>query len=108
MAVTPKVIHFGLHRVGVQTVAKIVNVMNPEKSGQALVIASVATTTSQFVIDPTLTTCNSGTGIGKKSRCKVAIFFRPASTGKQIDQLTIQSNAINQPQVVHLVGTGKQ
>jgi len=89
MAVTPKVIRFGLHRVGSQTKAQIVNLMNPEKGGQPLVIASVATNTSQFVIDPSLTTCNSGTGIGKKSRCKVAIFFRPASTGKQIDQLTI-------------------
>jgi hypothetical protein len=107
MAVNPKVIHFGMHRVGSETSVKIVDVMNPEKNGQPLVIASVATTTSQFVIDPGLTTCNSGTGIGKKSRCKVAISFHPAATGKQIDQLTIQSNAINQPQIVHLEGTGR-
>jgi subtilase family serine protease len=108
MAVTPKLIRFGMHPVGSETSVKIVDVVNPEKRGQPLVIASVGTTTSQFVIDPGLTTCNSGTGIGKKSRCKVAIFFRPSATGKQIDQLTIQSNAINQPQIVRLEGTGKQ
>ena len=46
MAVNPKVIHFGMHRVGSATSVKIVDVVNPEKSGQPLVIASIATTTS--------------------------------------------------------------
>jgi hypothetical protein len=45
--------------------------------------------------------------VSKGSRCKVGLIFHPTATGLQTDTLTIGSNANNQPQIVHLKGTGK-
>jgi hypothetical protein len=60
MTVTPKVISFGGHKLGTITTVKIVTVVNPVKNSQPLIISGLATTTSQFVLDPATTTCNGG------------------------------------------------
>lgn len=106
MTVSPRFIRFGMHRVGTQSSAKIITVTNPGR--EQVFINSLAMTTSQFAIDAARTTCNVGAGVGSRRRCKIAVTFQPASAGRQTDSLTIQSNAINQPQSVQLQGTGEE
>jgi len=40
-------------------------------------------------------------------KCKIAVTFTPGSLGKATDSLTIKDNAVSDPQLVHLVGTGE-
>ena len=40
------------------------------------------------------------------AKCKLGVTFKPSSLGKISDTLTIENNAVSDPQVVHLVGTG--
>jgi len=80
-------------------------VANPRKSG-SLTIGGIATTTAQFVIDPNKTTCTVGARLSKRGRCRIVVEFQPSSVGTQLDLLTIQSDAINQPRTVRLQGKG--
>jgi hypothetical protein len=108
MTVLPKLIGFGIHKIGTQTKPRIVTVINPLKNKQPMSISGFSTTTTQFTIDSgKATTCTTSTTLGRGKRCKIGVIFSPDATGMQTDALTIQSNASNQPRTVTLRGRGK-
>jgi hypothetical protein len=108
MTVLPKLIGFGIHKIGTQTKPRIVTVINPLRNKQPMSISGFSTTTTQFTIDSgKATTCTTSTTLGRGKRCKIGVIFSPDATGMQTDALTIQSNASNQPRTVTLRGRGK-
>jgi Thaumatin family/Abnormal spindle-like microcephaly-assoc'd, ASPM-SPD-2-Hydin len=108
MTVLPKVIGFGVHKVGSSTKPRIVTVVNPLRNKQSMAISGISTTTTEFTIDSgKTTTCTTSTTLKRGGRCKVGIIFSPEATGMQTDMLTIQSNANNQPRTVTLRGRGR-
>ena len=63
--------------------------------------------TGDFSVTQGLTTCASVTALSPGQKCTIALVFKPILAGSRRGTLTIHDNATNDPQVIHLNGTGK-
>jgi pseudomonalisin len=104
---TPKAVGFGIHKVGTTSATRFVSFVNPRKNNGTLVIEGIASSdASQFIINSSATTCAEAT-LPAGSKCKIGMQFIPNAAGVPSATLTINDNAANSPQVVHLRGSAR-
>ena len=104
LKVTPKTLNFGKVKMG-GSKSKNVSVANPKgkkKHPGLPVIMEGAPSIADFAV-----TNNCPAMLEPGAKCQIQVTFRPTSTGKMSDSLSIKDNAISDPQTVHLVGTGE-
>lgn len=98
LSISPKKLKFGAHRLGTMSSAKTLKVTNA--SGVAVKIAGMSVT-GDFA---QTNTC--GASLAARNSCRIRVTFKPTATGKRTGHLPLNDNAINNPQVVDLSGTG--
>jgi hypothetical protein len=104
LKVAPKTINFGKVKMG-RAKLKNVSISNPrgtKKHPGLPVIMEGAPSIADFAVAN-----NCPATLQPGGKCQIQVTFRPSSTGKMSDSLTIKDNAISDPQVVHLVGIGE-
>ncbi len=104
LKIKPKTLNFGKVKIG-SSKSKNVSISNPKGNkkhpGLAVIIEGVPN-----IADYTVTN-NCPATLMPGAKCKIEVTFVPTSTGKISDSLMIDDNATGDPQMVHLIGTGK-
>jgi subtilase family serine protease len=105
---SPKGINFGKVFVGAVSKVHMVKLTNPGKSPFPVILAGAQTNLDFFFV-PSAMTCFTSIGIlFPGQQCTIALVFKPSSLGRDTGgSLTIEGNAGNSPQMIHLSGTGK-
>ena len=104
LKIKPKNLNFGKVTVG-SSKSKNVGISNPKGKkkhpGLPVIVEGVPNVADYKVINKCPVTLAPG------GKCQIQVTFAPTSVGKMNDSLTIEDNAIGDPQTVHLVGAGK-
>jgi len=75
-----------------------------KKNAVNVVTFAGITAQGDFTLDSALTTCVGA--LSPRSRCAVALTFKPGAIGLRSGRLTINDNAANSPQIIILRGRG--
>ncbi len=104
LKIKPRALNFGKVKVG-SSKSKNVSVSNPKGNkknpGIPVIIRGVPNVADYTAINNCPATLPPG------GKCKIQVTFTPSSTGEVKDSLMIDDNAMGDPQMVHLIGTGK-
>ena len=104
---TPATVKFGKVDTDATSSVKSVVLSNPQKKKAKPITFQGWSLTGDFSESPELTTCTSAMVLNPGQSCTIGVAFQPMATGALKGKLTIQDNASNNQQVIHLKGTGK-
>ena len=76
---------------------------NPRDNG-TVTIGSVVLTGSDFMINPSFTTCTAGAMVPAGGKCQIAVFYKPAARGRVSGNVTVIDNSANSPHNTDLEG----
>ena len=101
--VSPKSLAFAAQSVGTTSAPKNVTLTNNLPT--PLAVSGITFTGANPGDFAETNTC--GTSVPAKSKCTIAVTFKPAATGTRQATMNIADNALGSPQTVSLSGTGK-
>jgi Beta-propeller repeat/Abnormal spindle-like microcephaly-assoc'd, ASPM-SPD-2-Hydin len=103
---TPQVVPFGAQPLGVPSTSQIISVMN--NSGSAVTFSGI-TTTGNYQVNTTGTSCFTSVPLSFGSTCAIAVTFTPnvaGDSGANQGTLVLTDNAAGSPETALLKGTG--
>jgi len=93
---------FGKQKTGASSTAQTVTVTNTGTT--ALTVSSVII--SEDFAFTSGTTCANGETLAPAASCKISVTFTPSTKGTKLGSVTIKDNALINPQIILLSGTG--
>ena len=103
----PATVKFGKVQTGQMSGVQTVTLSNPQKKNSGPITLQGWTPTGDFSVSQVATTCSSAMVLSPGESCTLGVAFQPTQSGSLSGKLTIQDNASNNEQVIHLKGTGK-
>lgn len=100
LAITPNKLEFAAQAVGAQSPAQSITLKN--SGGAELQISSILTSGIDFAQSN-----NCGASLAAGASCKIAVTFKPATSGPRIGTLNLFDSAPDAPQMITLSGAGE-
>jgi Beta-propeller repeat len=99
---TPQILKFGLHQVGIKSAAKTITLTN--KSSVALSISAISIAGADSKDFAETNTC--GKSVPAQGSCSIKVTFKPLAKGLRTAEISISDNGGGSPQKATVQGTG--